>query len=690
MKKILLILFSALIGIQLHAQQFFFNPNTAPMGDSVVVQFSGVNTWFTSGNTQFWLWNYTDSTQIFGNVNVQSDTSATATFQIPLQVYSGWWNMSYVSNADSFTITMDTSFLISQANSGYYITGTIYDDANGNGTQDAGELGRSGVQVMATDGGSQNGYGYSTYDGSYWISVPGTGTYTVTATAPSSYNCGGWAQDSITAPIGGHSVNVNIASTFSGNDFGVEKAVGSCATICGNVWFDDNENGIRDAGEQPQAGINIKLSPGWLITTDANGDYCGQVPSGQPITVNMVPGLQTYNCNIRPTWDQTFPSAPGVYNLNLPAGGDTSNIDFGVHNGNLCYDVGIYSVRTYYGTTAGDFFNGWMDYKAYGDPTDTCTLRLEFDPNIDLISSSTLVSDLGPGFIEWDFPAGTTPNFSCMGMEYWIDTNVNVGDTLLWEATYTCGDSNDCCTQNNSMSRSVIVQAEKSSFEANTMEVFHTSDVTTGTISMDDSTFSYVVNFQNVLDDTVSHIRIVDTLPSSFVINSISKPFSSVPVTNFMITDDNVLIADFENVALPGMNVNEHKSYGFFQFNIILDQSLPTGTVINNKAYITFNHTNTVETNEVSNMLEILESIAELKSNAFSVFPNPSTGMVELKLDNSNKAMLEIFDAQGKLISSQSNLRNSTKLDLSGYERGLYFLSVTQDNTRSVEKVILK
>ncbi|MFH1685918.1 MAG: SdrD B-like domain-containing protein [bacterium] len=161
-----------------------------------------------------------------------------------------------------------------------------YDDDH-DGLQDPGETGISGIQVTlyncvgapinttTTDGG-----GFYLFDGL------DNGAYAVGFALPNGYvfsprDVGGNdAVDSDADPSTGTTACTNIVSDMHDMtwDAGMYQPVYETASIGDRVWYDDNENGIQDAGEPGIAGIPVTLYacdgyPLAEMRTDANGNY---------------------------------------------------------------------------------------------------------------------------------------------------------------------------------------------------------------------------------------------------------------------------------------------------------------------------------------------------------------------------------------------------------------------------------
>jgi hypothetical protein len=114
---------------------------------------------------------------------------------------------------------------------------------------------------------------------------------------------------------------VGTASARNGT-FRIERQQGA---ISGMKFNDSNGNGTKDPGEAGLANwtIVLKNSTGSIektIKTDLNGNYTfGGLEEGN-YTVEEV---------LRADWKQTFPEAPGIYNVSLTAGESVRDRDFG-------------------------------------------------------------------------------------------------------------------------------------------------------------------------------------------------------------------------------------------------------------------------------------------------------------------------------------------------------------------------
>jgi len=201
------------------------------------------------------------------------------------------------------------------------ITGTVFDDQNGDGVRTATERGLAGWVVYAdsNDNGSVDRGEPATVsgrNGSYRLSVS-AGTYTIRETAPA-----GWQ---VTTPSNGsYSVTVAARATVTGKDFGNQKAV---ATVSGMVFNDLDGDGTQDSAESSQSG--------WQFFADADGD--GQLDRGEVSAISgrdgtykltLLPGDYTILEVARTGWQITAPSE-GSYTVTVANGDALTDKDFG-------------------------------------------------------------------------------------------------------------------------------------------------------------------------------------------------------------------------------------------------------------------------------------------------------------------------------------------------------------------------
>ena len=75
-----------------------------------------------------------------------------------------------------------------------------------------------------------------------------------------------------------------------------------------------------------------------------------------------------------------------------------------------------------------------------------------------------------------------------------------------------------------------------------------------------------------------------------------------------------------------------------------------------------------------------------------SVFPNPTSDFLTLKVENYNNEALSynLIDEQGKLILSEQITNQETQVAMSTFARGSYFINIVQTNKKIQAFKIIK
>ena len=105
---------------------------------------------------------------------------------------------------------------------------------------------------------------------------------------------------------------------------------------------------------------------------------------------------------------------------------------------------------------------------------------------------------------------------------------------------------------------------------------------------------------------------------------------------------------------------------------------------------------NTNQTFGLTNQLGLFESTSSVEFEEeldLTVFPNPTTDFVQVKLPRTsvNKGMLELFDANGKRLNAinfNTEEINTLEINLSQYDLGTYILRVTNGETQVAKSII--
>ncbi len=193
---------------------------------------------------------------------------------------------------------------------------TVFNDINGNGVQEAGELGQAGVLVMLT-GTDVNGNPVTlttTTDanGNYQFANVPPGNYTVMLTLPP-----GFAATTATT----QTVTLAAGQSITTVDFGIRQL----ASVGDTVFLDANGNGVQDGGEAGIGSVTLTLTG-----TDINGNPVSRTtttnPAGNYLFTDLPPGTYTVTATPPAGFNATTPNPQTV---TVAAGQAITTVDFG-------------------------------------------------------------------------------------------------------------------------------------------------------------------------------------------------------------------------------------------------------------------------------------------------------------------------------------------------------------------------
>ncbi len=181
------------------------------------------------------------------------------------------------------------------------LSGTVFNDTNGDGIQNSSEPGIGGVVIQLADSqGNVIASALTAGDGSYVFTNLQPGNYTVSETDPDGF---------ISTTDNEIPVMISSGGSASAN-FGDQQK----GTVSGIVFVDSNGDGILNNDEKGLGGVTVEL-------TDANGNVIASAVTagdGSYIFINVVPGSYT----VRETDPEGFTSTtPNSVPVTLVSGG---------------------------------------------------------------------------------------------------------------------------------------------------------------------------------------------------------------------------------------------------------------------------------------------------------------------------------------------------------------------------------
>lgn len=565
------------------------------------------------------------------------------------------------------------------------IAGKIYWDKDSNRVFNEGDIPFRGIEIIEQP---DNKITYTDSDGDFLISVISPETHSITFEVPFRFDCLGivdFELDGIEIPFNFDFVAANTQQ----QDFAFKGLENTCQQISGRVFQDDNEDGVENNDEVGIGRFSVLIEPYGRIFTSSLGNYATNVPANNQYNINInYENNETFECFYEYyNFNQTFPSNNEGYQVEI-SNQDESDKNFGIKPLPNNASLGIYIFDVTNGTQAGSQFKAWLDFKSLYITDETCTLRINHDPLLSLVSTDIPTTSQGSDYVEWIFEDGSAPIFYCNEMEWFLDSSAVANDSLQWEATYTLSSGEDICPENNIIKRSVAIESGplRLSDASATLRSMRPSGAMPEVISKDE-VLSYVINFKNPLQTTAYDVLIVDQLPSELDLASITKPFSSFSDFDIRIRENREMIIELNDINLSDASVNELNSYGFIQFNVGLKDDLPDGTLISNKATVYFNGIEASETNTITHRLDNSVNVINETSRGLSasIFPNPTSGSAIFVFDQELpfSINLKMYDLLGQNVRNYNSISSkSTTIERGNLTPGVYYLNIVGEQEK--------
>jgi len=83
-----------------------------------------------------------------------------------------------------------------------------------------------------------------------------------------------------------------------------------------------------------------------------------------------------------------------------------------------------------------------------------------------------------------------------------------------------------------------------------------------------------------------------------------------------------------------------------------------------------------------------ITNITSYKQNNCKIYPNPTSGIINLEFANNNIKQISISDLTGKTIIEKVKIQQNEMIDLSNFESGIYIIKIQTDNEIFTTKII--
>lgn len=83
-------------------------------------------------------------------------------------------------------------------------------------------------------------------------------------------------------------------------------------------------------------------------------------------------------------------------------------------------------------------------------------------------------------------------------------------------------------------------------------------------------------------------------------------------------------------------------------------------------------------------------SVLPAIKNSFSVYPNPSNGVMWIEIEMTQPTMLNVIDMQGRVVYSTNVTSEKSKMDIAHLKQGCYFVKAISDTETKVSTIIIQ
>lgn len=451
---------------------------------------------------------------------------------------------------------------------------------------------------------------------------------------------------------------------------------GNHNTISGTTIFDADLNGC-DITDEVNPFIRLDIIEG-----TATGSTVTNIDGGYSYYTDA--GVYTINPNVEnPTW---FDFSPPSANFTFPDNNNNlSTQDFCIQAIGVHSDIEVVLVPIDF---AQPGFNATYKivYKNKGNQMHSGAVSLAFDDSrIDFISSVPSASTVALNNLTWNFtnlmPFENRSVFVTLNVNAPTETPaVNIGDILNFTASITPIAGDELPLDNTFSYNQIVV----GSFDPNDITCIEGDTVPDSEIG---KYLHYVVNFENTGTAAAQSVVVkLEINPAEFDISSLQLMNASHEVLAQI--RDNVIEFKFANINLqPSAGDPPVGGHGSILFKMKSQSSLTAESVVTNKAGIYFDYNFPIETNEAQTTFATLSTNNFIKDNSVVVYPNPAKDFIRIKADTDIKR-IELFDLQGRILETLMQNGNAVKFDISAQTDGIYFMRITTEKGKSVQKIV--
>lgn len=445
--------------------------------------------------------------------------------------------------------------------------------------------------------------------------------------------------------------------------------------VTGTIYFDNNNNGTQDPGENGLPFGTVSVNPGGM-TYAADGQGYFSFP--------LAAGTYTLSCNPLPycTVSQPIGSSYSVTSTGSQSiqGGN----HFGLFPTPNQQDVMVHLVAT--NMVPG--FNGNIFATIYNFGTTPLNgaVSITLDPNVTFNNGSP-GGTFNAGVFTWPYN-NLAPNRSITtAVNVSVSPSLVIGNTLQYigDVTPLVGDMAPA-NNNHTLIVPVVAAVDPNDKQASAAGMGPGGEINAG------DELTYTIRFQNEGNFPATFIYIRDTLDPNLDWSSFRVLGASHSMTHTLWGDK--IQFYFDDIQLVPKTQDEAASQGFVKYQIRAKNSLAPGDSVRNTASIYFDYNPPVVTNTTLNTVWIVVGAEQgLEPMEFDLFPNPMENQAILRFDAQGESWnLVISDPEGRRVYSRNNERSGEiQINREDLSAGVYLFQLTSESGKGANgKVIVQ
>ncbi len=454
----------------------------------------------------------------------------------------------------------------------------------------------------------------------------------------------------------------------------------NCSGFKLNAFLDLNNNGLKDTNE-----TNFPL--GKFIYEKNNNAEVHEIttPLG---AYNVYDGVATntydFSYQILADYAPFYNVSPAIYNNVAIITGTQQEINFAVTVAQPLTDVAAYIIPIEQ-PRPGFTYKNKIVFGNLGNQTiANGSLAFTKDTNVTIASTSDAATSNSTGFT-YNYTNLAPFQFKSLDVVMQVPTipTVSLGQTLT-DSVAIQPIAIDMVTTNNFSSNSQLIIG---SYDPNDKQESRGEQILISKFTSDDYLY-YTVRFENTGTAAAERVRIEDILETKLNPNTIEMIYASHPY--IMERTGAHITWNFNEINLPPTSSSYPASTGFVYFRVKPNAGYAIGDIIQNYANIYFDYNPAIVTNVASSEFVSTLSTDTFEKTIIQLYPNPASNMVTIQTDKEPISSVKITDILGKIVVIQTNIDAvSTKISVSNYKRGIYFVEIKTKNKKTITKKLV-